>query len=120
MYWDSWCFRSTPMLIFTGFWALFILPIWFALGLITLGLLWPPQIRRWLFCPRPVGGTRVRKSSRSRPYALNGDDLVKTKLSKLRSELVDLKAITQDQSNQIQKDLGLIKDVLFRAMDGDE
>ena len=120
VYWDAWCFRSTPTLIFTGFGALFILPIWFAMGFFTLGLLWPPQIRRWLFCPRPVGSTRVRKSTRGRPYGHSEEDLVKTKLSKLRSDLVDLKAITQDQSHQIQKDLGLIKDVIFRAIDGQE
>jgi len=120
VYWDALCFRSTPMLFFTGFLALLILPVWFALGFFTLGLLWPPQIRRWLFCPRPVVGSRVRKSSRSRPYGPNADDLMKTKLSKLRSDLVDLKAITQDQNHQISKDLGLIKEVIFRAIDGNE
>jgi len=120
VYWDALCFRSTPMLFVTGFFGFAILPIWFALGLLTLGLLWPPQIRRWLFCPRPIGNARVRKSARSRPYGPNEDDLMKTKLSKLRSDLVDLKAITQDQSYQIQKDLGLIKEVILRAIDGNE
>ena len=28
-----------------------ILPAWFVLGLATLGILWPPQVRMWLFCP---------------------------------------------------------------------
>lgn len=119
IFWDSWCFRSTVTLVAAGFLALLILPIWFALGVVTLGLLWPPQIRRWMFSPHPVGSPRARKNSRSRLYGPNEDDLMKTKLSKLRSDLVDLKAITQDQSHQIQKDLGLIKDALFRAMDAE-
>ena len=119
IFWDSWCFRSTFLQIVGGFLALFLLPIWFALGLVTLGLLWPPQIRRWLFSPHPVGSPRVRKSSRGKAYGSNEDDLMKTKLSKLRTDLIDLKTITQDQSHQIQKDLGLIKDVLFRAMEAE-
>jgi hypothetical protein len=27
----------------------FIIPIWFCIGLATLGILWPPQIRQWIF-----------------------------------------------------------------------
>lgn len=27
----------------------FVIPIWFCIGLATLGILWPPQIRQWIF-----------------------------------------------------------------------
>lgn len=108
------------MLLFTGFLALFVVPIWFALGLFTLGLLWPPQIRRWIFCPSPVGRTVLRKSGRSRLSGLNQDDLTKTKFSKLRTDLNALKAVTQDQNYRIQKDLSFIKEaILIAAMQDD-
>jgi hypothetical protein len=121
VHWDACCFQSTQMLMFTGFVAFFVLPIWFVLGLLTLGVLWPPQIRRWIFCPRPAGSTMLRKSRLGRrSYGLHDDDLTKTKLSKLRSDLIDLKAITQDQNHRIRKDLGSIKDVIFRAVMDDD
>lgn len=39
---------------------IFIFPIWFALGLVTAGLLWPPQVREWLFIMREGGGKEQR------------------------------------------------------------
>lgn len=39
---------------------IFIFPIWFALGLVTAGLLWPPQVREWLFVMREGGGKEQR------------------------------------------------------------
>jgi len=27
--------------------VIFFIPIWFLLGLVTAGLLWPPQVRKW-------------------------------------------------------------------------
>jgi ankyrin repeat protein len=30
--------------------SVFIIPIWFTIGLLSLGILWPPQIRHWIFC----------------------------------------------------------------------
>lgn len=31
--------------------SLFLLPLWIILGTLTLGWLWPPQVREWLFSP---------------------------------------------------------------------
>ena len=119
VHWDSCCFRSTPMTIFTGFVGLFVLPIWFTLGLLTLGLLWPPQIRRWIFCPRPAGSTTLGRNYRRRHDGVDQGDLTKAKLSKLRYDLVDFKAMSQEQNHRIQQDLGSIKDVIFQAMKED-
>mmetsp|Transcript_8856 Transcript_8856/g.26265 ORF Transcript_8856/g.26265 Transcript_8856/m.26265 type:complete len:1382 (+) Transcript_8856:681-4826(+) len=119
VHWDACCFHSTPLLFLTGFLALFLLPIWFALGLFSLGLLWPPQIRRCCFSPCPASSTIFNKGSRS--VTLNEDDLTRTKLSQLRTELIDLKASTSNQNHRIQTDLTLIKDIIFRvAMDGED
>ena len=115
VHWDACCFRSKPMFVFTGFLALFLLPIWLISGFITLGLLWPPQIRRWLFCPCPIGGSSSTKTRRRISASSHEDDLSRAKLSQLRSDVIDLKGISYDQNHRIQKDLGLIKEILFRA-----
>ena len=113
VHWDALCFRSTPVLFLTGFLALFLLPLWFASGLVSLGLLWPPQIRRWLFCPRPAGSTVFNRGSRS--FALDEDDLTRRKLSRLRTDVIDFKSTAYDQNHAIQKDLAVIKGIIFRA-----
>jgi hypothetical protein len=101
---------------------LFLLPIWLILGFITLGLLWPPQIRRWLFCPCPIGSsssssssTKTRRRISSSSSSSHEDDLSRAKLSQLRSDIIDLKGISYDQNHRIQKDLELIKEIIFRA-----
>jgi len=40
---DFWidCFKKTL--------ALFVIPSWLILGFVTIGILWPPQVREWLF-----------------------------------------------------------------------
>mmetsp|Transcript_21949 Transcript_21949/g.44552 ORF Transcript_21949/g.44552 Transcript_21949/m.44552 type:complete len:795 (-) Transcript_21949:205-2589(-) len=113
VHWDALCFRSAPVFFLTGFLALFLLPLWFASGLVTLGLLWPPQVRRWLFCPRPTGSTIFNRGSRS--FALDADDLTRRKLSQLRTDVIEVKAAAYDQNHAIQKDLSVIKDIIFRA-----
>lgn len=35
--------------IFVRFVGVFLIPLWFILGLLTFGILWPPQCRWWLF-----------------------------------------------------------------------
>ena len=108
VHWDAYCFRSKPITVVTGLFALFLLPIWFILGLVTLGLLWPPQIRRWIFYPGPIGNTLFGRSCTSR----SGSN---TTLSQLRRDMNDLKTSSYDQNHQIQHDLGVIKEVIFRA-----
>ncbi|KAG7348196.1 ankyrin repeat domain protein [Nitzschia inconspicua] len=110
--WDMCCFRSQLFRFATGFLALFLVPIWLAMGLATLGLLWPPQVRRWVFTPSQ---TSTDFNGRHNANA-SEDELSRAKLSQLRADLVEMKAITYDQNYQIQKDLVFLKDVIFRAV----
>jgi hypothetical protein len=52
-YWYA-CFTRKSAFVKSCYWmvALTLVPIWLFLGLITFGLLWPPQVRRFLFRPR--------------------------------------------------------------------
>jgi hypothetical protein len=93
---------------------LFLVPLWLALGLATVGLLWPPQVRRWVFSP--TGATFRGWHSMS----LTENELSRAKLSQLRADIGDLKVIAYEQNYQFQRDLGLLKDVLFRAVVDDD
>jgi hypothetical protein len=142
-HWNAWCFRSRLTVVITGCVSVVILPIWLAAGLLTMGLLWPPQVRRWLFRPaadatRSCGGGGARSTNDwgnnnknrvvprvptppgSSSPSLE-EDVARAKLSQLRTDLIDLRVAAYDQNYHIQKDLGLIKEILFRAvMEEDE
>jgi hypothetical protein len=110
--WSMCCLRSKSCRVTTGFVSLFLVPLWLALGLATVGLLWPPQVRRWVFTAVGAKGKfRCRQSVSS-----TDNELTRSKLSQLRADVVELKAITYDQHYQIQKNLGFLKDVIFRAV----
>jgi ankyrin repeat protein len=110
--WNMCCFRSRAAIFVTGFFALFLVPMWLALGLATFGLLWPPQIRRWIFTPvNTPGEFHGRHHTRS-----SEDELTRAKLSQLRVDIVELKSVAYDQNFHVQKDLGFLKDVIFRAV----
>lgn len=71
---DFWCYLLLRIV------AIFIIPVWLILGLVTAGWLWPPQIRERLLCQ-----TNVRIS--------RADIAIKAKkeISTLRHELRNLK-----------------------------
>jgi hypothetical protein len=110
VHWDVCCLRSKAASVVTGFLALFLLPVWLGTGLFTFGLLWPPQVRRWLFRPTNESGRRgnrrykTKSTTRGVVY-YDDDDLTRAKLSQLRADVMDLKG-----------DLGFLKDVIYRAV----
>jgi hypothetical protein len=95
--------------------AVLLLPLWCLLGVATLGVLWPPQVRRWLFQTTTTTTTRSRKTQpRQSPIE---ERLSAAKLSHLQSELLyQFQATSQLQSQQFQMDISQIKDILVRAM----
>jgi hypothetical protein len=111
--WHSCCLRSRPMTAVTRFSSMLVLPLWIAMGTITFGLLWPPQIRRWVFT---IGGRTVSRRGTDTTFE---SDVGKAKLSQLQLDIMELKAATYDQGTGVQRDLALIKDVLFRALADD-
>jgi hypothetical protein len=109
--WDMCCLRSKASTVMTGFLTFFLVPLWLALGLATLGLFWPPQVRRWVFSSAGATG-----KFRGRHCVMSTEnELTRAKLTELRSDVVELKSIAYDQHHQIQKDLGFLKDVILRA-----
>ena len=108
VYWDAWCFRP-GFIYLTRLMALIIFPIWFCLGIVTLGFLWPPQLRRWLF------STRILNFGK-KPKGTVQEKLSAVKLSHLKGEIEMFQSKSMDQNYAMQEDLAQIKELLFRAM----
>ena len=108
VYWDSWCFRP-GFIHLTRLMAFIIMPIWFCLGVATLGFLWPPQLRRWLF------STQIQNFGK-KPQGTLQERLSVVKLSHLKGEIETFQSKSIDQNHAMQEDLAQIKELLFRAM----
>uniref|UniRef100_A0A7S2Y3R1 Ion transport domain-containing protein n=1 Tax=Entomoneis paludosa TaxID=265537 RepID=A0A7S2Y3R1_9STRA len=91
--------------------SLIVVPLWFAAGLLTLGLLWPPQLRRMLF--RPLGWDNRRRSPSSTA------EFAASELSGMRSELVRVKTMSYERSVQVEREVREVKQLLFAAMHED-
>jgi hypothetical protein len=109
VHWSACCFRP-GVIALTRLLAVIVLPIWWALGLVTLGLLWPPQVRRWLFATTTV--VRHQKQGPSRME----ERLTAGKLSNLKADVLKFQTMSYEQGQQLQQDIAQIKELLFRAM----
>jgi hypothetical protein len=104
---SSWFASPFRYHVLTQVAALLILPLWILVGLLSLGLLWPPQMRLWLFRPTIQGNQRNMRH-------LNEQS--KPQLSEMRKELLQLKCMSYDRSNELEKELREIKELLLLAI----
>jgi ankyrin repeat protein len=70
--------------------ALIIVPTWFLLGIVTFGILWPPQIRAFFFT------SKVTKASES-----DREDALR------KTQIESLHVVIQDLKNELLKDLAV-------------
>ncbi|GAX24012.1 hypothetical protein FisN_26Lh080 [Fistulifera solaris] len=82
-------------------WALgiFLVPLWILAGVVTLGWLWPPQVREWLF--RPQGFHKT-----SRPTGHN------TPTSQLSHEVRLVKMMTYDRAMDLERELKNLRELV--------
>lgn len=99
---------SSVQLLVRGTLSLLVIPVWFILGWTTLGLLWPPQVRSWLF--------RVQRNRRSSHCsAFSGVN----NLATLRNDLLQLKTMSYDKSNSIEQQLFELRQIILGAVNDD-
>jgi len=107
-YWHSNCqqtgIQAWPLWIV----AVFVVPIWAVVGFFTLGLLWPPQLRRLVF--RPIG-----RSQRQVEVSLAAEQSAH-QLAGMRSELMHLKAMSYERSGDVEREVRELKELLYLAM----
>jgi hypothetical protein len=84
--------------------AVLVIPLWLILGLITFGLLWPPQVRKWISSTRTPTKEREEENSTQ-------------KLSGVKDEILQLKRMSYEQTNDVQREIGELKQLLMRAME---
>lgn len=87
--------------------SIFVVPIWFVLGCATLGLLWPPQLRRIIF--RPVtSAARVKGAKAAEESA--------SQIARMRNEIMQLKAMSYDRSSDVHGEIHDLKELLLMAL----
>lgn len=111
MWYIAYCDQESPF----GVWplrilCLIILPVWLAVGLATLGLLWPPQVRRWLFRPSRSSVRNNREANAAAEYSA-------TQVAGMRGDVLQLKTMSYQRSNDIKREILDLKRLLYDAAD---
>ena len=106
----NWFARPLHSKALTYIVAVFVVPIWILLGLATLGLLWPPQLRRWLFRPQ----LQIAKSRQSNSAGVAAKQTTTT--SDIRNEIMQMKMMSYERSNDLENELRELKEMLRAAM----
>jgi hypothetical protein len=87
--------------------TLLFVPCWLVLGCFSFGILWPPQVRRFIFMPRLClhVGVKSGKSGDALAYEIAG----------MRNEIMKLKDMSFEQSNDIHDEIGYLKATISKA-----
>mmetsp|Transcript_9093 Transcript_9093/g.12614 ORF Transcript_9093/g.12614 Transcript_9093/m.12614 type:complete len:884 (-) Transcript_9093:140-2791(-) len=122
---DPWGYEFWCYFIFRVVAVLFIIPLWLGLGALTAGILWPPQVRSWLFVQKHASITQADiKLETTRNIKL-----LKAELSALRAELKvevrsDRKEVTQMQDEldtsreDIMANMNQMRELMTTLLDG--
>ena len=109
--WYSSSARSSALAWLFGCLAIVVLPMWILLGGVTMGLLWPPQVRRWIFRP-----SRLYESRRSSKQMSEQSTMT---LLDARREIAQLKEMSYEKSSGVERELKGLKELLLSAMKED-
>lgn len=102
--------KASPLVIWPlRLFFLIIVPIWLVLGLATCGVLWPPQVRRWLFHP---SRSSVRMNNEANAAAEYSADQVRG----MRGEVLQLKTMSYERSIDVKQELRELKHFVYAAM----
>jgi hypothetical protein len=106
-------------MLFRIFAVVFVIPLWLALGLVTAGWLWPPQVREFLFVQKEAAVSRSelerRKLGKLKSIHTDLKNLKSTlmrEMSNDRDEMVRMKAEIEAVQNEVIADLHQVKDLM--------
>ena len=91
--------------------AVLIVPVWIVLGCVTLGLLWPPQVRRWIFRPGDIYERKLETQK--------GLERSDAKLYDVKKDMSQLKQLSYEKACSVEKELRELKDLLLSALKED-
>jgi hypothetical protein len=104
----NWYTRPLPSKILGWLTAISVVPVWTIVGFFTLGLLWPPQLRHLLFRPRGI--------SEKERIAQTTKEQSRPQISDIRGEIMQMKLMSYERSNEVEKQLRELKELLYTAM----
>jgi len=113
---------SVEFIIYTilRIFAAFVIPLWLVIGFITLGLLWPPQVREKILTSKMTDRTEKSNAERHRLDQVNTlkEDVtffkeeLKTDMEKGRDELYIIKAVLDTTKTEIHMEMDEVKEIV--------
>ena len=111
-------------LCYQGFAGCIVMPLWIALGLVTAGWLWPPQVREYLFVQKETAVSRA-ELERQKLEQLRGIQIdIKTLKTEIRKEMaadrddmIRLKGEVEAVQSEVLSDLEQVKDLMTTLLD---
>jgi hypothetical protein len=104
--------------------ALFIIPLWLLIGFVSVGILWPPQVREWLFVQKETAATRSelerKKLEQLRMIETAMKNLkleIRKELQNDRDEIFRMKAEVDTVQSEVLADLQQVKELMNTLLD---
>jgi len=104
--------------------ALIIIPIWIALGIFSFGILWPPQVREFLFVQKETSISRaeIERQKLDQLKEIQGDiKALKTEIRKEmvgdREDMIRMKAEVEAVQSEVLADLQQVRELMITILD---
>jgi hypothetical protein len=111
-------------LLYQGFALLVIIPVWILLGFATAGVLWPPQVREYLFAQKETAVSRaeIERNKLEQLRDIQGDiKTLKTEIRKEmtsdRDDMIRMKAEVEAVQTEVLSDLQQVKELMTTLLD---
>lgn len=111
-------------ILYQGFAFFLVIPVWLALGVLTAGILWPPQVREFLFVQKETAVSRaeIERQKLEQLKEIQGDiKTLKTEIRKEmasdRDEMVRMKSEVEAIQGEVLSDLQQVKELMTTLLD---
>jgi len=111
-------------LCYQGFALFVVIPVWIILGFGTAGVLWPPQVREYLFVQKETAVSRseIERQKLEQLKEIQGDiKTLKTEIRKEmandRDDMVRMKAEVEAVQSEVLSDLQQVKELMTTLLD---
>jgi Ion transport protein len=104
--------------------AVIVIPLWAILGLFSVGILWPPQVRVWLLVQQETAASRaeIERRKLEQLRAIENDmkslkNEIRKEMANDREEMSRLKAEVEAIQGEVLSDLQQVKELMTTLLD---
>lgn len=104
--------------------AFFIIPFWLFIGFVSVGILWPPQVREWLFVQKETVASRSelerKKLEKLRIIETTMKNLkleIRKEMQNDREDMFRMKAEVDTVQSEVLADLQQVKELMNTLLD---